>query len=1292
MLFGTGASSYVPRIANTLLNALIPDAVCQRLLRSRYHVELMRRTAIRDRQRMEQQDENRRLREARAFAEEAMRVVERRGDMPADRADSAKAEDHEAVSGEEAIEGSERRPVEGHGRESAERPKEEPAEGSEGEQPTEGPGGEPQAEESGAEPNSAQRESPAHEPAEANPPEPVYVTVEGERIDITDMGIDLEFLLALPDDLRMEVIDDRRAELRAERRAETRATTTGGNGGAASEDHDGFMREFLDALPMEIREEVLESGPLQRQLLEQEGLMQRRGSTAVPRTQQQQQQRPEQQQQSPISTLEDAVRERVRVGTQWSGSRLLQPAGSNTDSSSTEQNRVRERRRRKIASRDIAVQLLSRVELVALARFIFLPNHALSSTLVTRLVQCLCENGRTRSQFIHLMLAILDSDAASLSDVDAVIRHALGTTQPADPQEADASGAAVLGTPAVTQFTAALVQQQSPAFAFPLSALQADVAASVPVQRCLEALHSLASHNARAAMHFLVEHHMLRARDGTTAGTSRFPLVHLLALLGKPLYYGHGGSIAELLMQLLSTVTKPLGGMVRCSQQAQRELASVPAGESAPRNAPPLPGIPGDALRAIVNVIAAGECTSRTFQHTLSLIQNLSHMPGVLPIIADELIRRATDLSECVCADISQLLRELQPLGPGDVSADLTADPSDDDAAAQASVPAVLLDSVRDITLSQFSPASSHQSRLLRLLMAIDYISTTVARRLDERQRRTELPSGSADMDVDTGGPSADESLAVELMHLRSLSLGHDSHFLPLWEATGRCLRYTSTHPELAHVATVLLPLIESFMVVFKPIVGENNRVSVVAAVAEQLPLSASASFSSSSHVSTSVGSSHAPAAGVTYFQNFTERHKKILNTLVRNNPGLLSGSFSLLVYNPHVLDFDNKRSYFYQRLHDDVTSTRRGASAPLGNLLQVSVRRPTVFVDSFHQFAGKTGDEIKRARINVKFRNEEGVDAGGVSREWFQVLARQMFNPNYALFMPSAAGRVTYQPNPQSWANPEHLLYFKFVGRIIGKAIVDQRVLDAYFTRSFYKHILGRSVDYRDMEAIDPSYYKSLEWILENDITDVFEETFSIEVDDFGQHRIIDLIPDGQKIAVTEENKPEYVRLVTEQRLYRAIKDQINAFLTGFHDVIPKDLIQIFNEQELELLISGMPDVDVDDWRNNTEYHGGYNSSSVQIQWFWRAVRMFDHEERAKLLQFVTGTSKVPLEGFAHLQGNQGVQRFQIHKDFSSPTRLPTAHTCFNQLDLPLYDSFEALKSNLLLAISECSTGFGFV
>lgn len=112
---------------------------------------------------------------------------------------------------------------------------------------------------------------------------------------------------------------------------------------------------------------------------------------------------------------------------------------------------------------------------------------------------------------------------------------------------------------------------------------------------------------------------------------------------------------------------------------------------------------------------------------------------------------------------------------------------------------------------------------------------------------------------------------------------------------------------------------------------------------------------------------------------------------------------------------------------------------------------------------------------------------------------------------------------------------------------------------------------------------------------------------------------------------------------------------------MVSPELIAIFNEQELELLISGLPDIDVDDWKNNTEYHN-YSASSPQIQWFWRAVRSFDKEVRAKLLQFVTGTSKVPLNGFSQLEGMNGFSRFNIHRDYGNKDRLPSSHTCFNR------------------------------
>ena len=226
-------------------------------------------------------------------------------------------------------------------------------------------------------------------------------------------------------------------------------------------------------------------------------------------------------------------------------------------------------------------------------------------------------------------------------------------------------------------------------------------------------------------------------------------------------------------------------------------------------------------------------------------------------------------------------------------------------------------------------------------------------------------------------------------------------------------------------------------------------------------------------------------------------------------------------------------------------------------------------------------------------------------------------------------------------------------------------------------------------MESLDPDYYKSLIWMLENDITDIITETFSVDNDKFGVLETIDFIEGGRNIPVTEENKHEYVRLVCQEKMTGSIRKQLNAFLDGFYDIIPKRLISIFNEQELELLISGLPNIDIDDLKASTEYHK-YLPNSLQIQWFWRALRSFDQADRAKLLQFVTGTSKVPLQGFASLEGMNGVQKFQIHRDERSTDRLPSAHTCFNQLDLPVYETYDKLRYMLLKAIQECSEGFG--
>jgi E3 ubiquitin-protein ligase HUWE1 len=419
-------------------------------------------------------------------------------------------------------------------------------------------------------------------------------------------------------------------------------------------------------------------------------------------------------------------------------------------------------------------------------------------------------------------------------------------------------------------------------------------------------------------------------------------------------------------------------------------------------------------------------------------------------------------------------------------------------------------------------------------------------------------------------------------------------------------------------------------------------------------------------------------------FLAFAETHRTVLNQILRQSTvHLADGPFSVLVDHTRVLDFDIKRRYFRTELERMDENLRRED-------LAVHVRRENVFEDSFRELHRRTPEEWKN-RFYIVFEGEEGQDAGGLLREWYVIISKEIFNPMYALFKTSPGDKVTYMIYEQSQTNPNHLDYFKFVGRVIAKAIYDNKHLECYFTRSFYKHILAKGVKYTDMESEDYAFYKGLEFLIHNKVEDLgYDLTFSTEIREFGVLEVRDLIPNGREITVTEDNKMDYIRLVCQMKMTGAIRKQLSAFLEGFYNIIPRRLISIFNEQELELLVSGLPVIDIDDLKANTEYHK-YQANSLQIIWFWRALRSFDQTDKAKFMQFVTGSSKVPLQGFAALEGMNGAQKFQIHRDDRSTDRLPSAHTCFNQLDLPAYETYDKLKTYLMKAIQECSEGFGF-
>ncbi|XP_054741630.1 E3 ubiquitin-protein ligase Su(dx) [Anastrepha obliqua] len=356
--------------------------------------------------------------------------------------------------------------------------------------------------------------------------------------------------------------------------------------------------------------------------------------------------------------------------------------------------------------------------------------------------------------------------------------------------------------------------------------------------------------------------------------------------------------------------------------------------------------------------------------------------------------------------------------------------------------------------------------------------------------------------------------------------------------------------------------------------------------------------------------------------------------------------------------------------------------SNALPSHIKITVTRQTLFEDSYHQIMRLPAYELRR-RLYIIFRGEEGLDYGGVSREWFFLLSHEVLNPMYCLFEYANKNNYSLQINPASYVNPDHLQYFKFIGRFIAMALYHGRFIYSGFTMPFYKRMLNKKLTIKDIETIDPEFYNSLIWVRDNNIDECgLELWFSVDFEVLGQIIHHELKENGEKERVTEENKEEYITLMTEWRMTRGIEQQTKTFLEGFNEVVPLEWLKYFDERELELILCGMQDVDVDDWQRNTIYRH-YNRNSKQVMWFWQFVRDTDNEKRARLLQFVTGTCRVPVGGFAELMGSNGPQRFCIEK-VGKETWLPRSHTCFNRLDLPPYKSYDQLVEKLTFAIEE--------
>jgi len=363
---------------------------------------------------------------------------------------------------------------------------------------------------------------------------------------------------------------------------------------------------------------------------------------------------------------------------------------------------------------------------------------------------------------------------------------------------------------------------------------------------------------------------------------------------------------------------------------------------------------------------------------------------------------------------------------------------------------------------------------------------------------------------------------------------------------------------------------------------------------------------------------------------------------------------------------------------------------------MRMNVRRDYLLSDSMEAVMSLSRKDLRKV-WRFEFIGEMGIDAGGLAREWFQLVTEEIFDPERGLWQSSATNQMCMTINPASEiACPEdHLIYFRFLGRVMGKALFDRQLVAGHMVKHLYKHILGWPVNFGDLETIDEDYYSNLKKLSEMD-TEMIEYcclNFSTTEETMGDKREVLLVPGGDEIDVDQDNLPEYLEACLKYKMIGQVRAQLNELLLGFFDVIPEPLLTIFDFQELELLMCGLPEIDLEDWMANTEYSGEYDRVGADhetCRWFWEVIEKFDHEMRARLLQFVTGTSGVPPRGFGTLQGNDGnIRRFTIHGVELGVCLYPRAHTCFNRIDLPMYESKKELEEKLELAVTMVATGF---
>uniref|UniRef100_A0A4W6BYH4 HECT and RLD domain containing E3 ubiquitin protein ligase 3 n=1 Tax=Lates calcarifer TaxID=8187 RepID=A0A4W6BYH4_LATCA len=338
---------------------------------------------------------------------------------------------------------------------------------------------------------------------------------------------------------------------------------------------------------------------------------------------------------------------------------------------------------------------------------------------------------------------------------------------------------------------------------------------------------------------------------------------------------------------------------------------------------------------------------------------------------------------------------------------------------------------------------------------------------------------------------------------------------------------------------------------------------------------------------------------------------------------------------------------------------------------LVLHVRRDHLVSDTLRELTMYSDVDLKKP-LKVIFDGEEAVDAGGVTKEFFLLLLKELMDPVYGMF-------THYKESNLLWFSDKCFVeqnWFHLIGIICGLAIYNSTVVDLHFPLALYKKLLDVSPMLEDFKELSPTEARSLSIF--------FLHLQTITRENYGMTEVKELIPGGESISVDKNNRKEFVEAYLRYVFSDSVSEQYSAFSSGFLKVCGGEILSLFQPSELMAMVVGNNNYNWEEMEKNAVYKGEYTATHPTVRLFWEVFHEFPLEKKKQFLLFLTGSDRIPIHGMESL-------RIIIQSTTAEEHYLPVAHTCYNLLDMPRYQTKEILRRRLTQAVEQYE-GFSLV